>query len=359
MLRKFVVVVLLILVSAGSTAAQESSSEQFSGALAYEHIVEQMAFGARIPATSANIEAGNVILNYLDDLGWTTSEDWHVIDFGPLAEMDDASRETFDYWTPITVGDLFDAELTNLGLDEDRELNFDPVLVPIRNLVASYGSGPIIIIGAHYDSRVFADKDLDETRRHEPVPGANDGGSGVGVLLEMARVISEYYMTNYELRFVFFDAEDQGTIPPWSQLPFAAATLGYSVGSLLYVEDMTFDQYPVYMLLVDLVGDFDQRFPIEGFSYQIAPEIVNGIWQTAADLGYAEYFPFETRSAIIDDHLPFYQRGIPAVDIIDLEYAYWDTTQDTLDHVSAESLERVGRVLIAYLESTGVIERTQ
>src|SRR5690606_22828701 len=90
-----------------------------------------------------------------------------------------------------------------------------------------------------------------------------------------------------------------------------------------------------YMLLVDMVGDMDQVMPIEGYSNQVAPEIASAIWATAAELGYAEHFPTEVRSPITDDHVPFIQRGIPAVDIIDLDYPYWHTSEDTLDKVSA------------------------
>lgn len=231
----------------------------------------------------------------------------------------------------------------------------DQLFVPVRNLSGSRGAGATILIGAHYDSRILSDKDADPDRRLLPMPGANDGGSGVGVLLELARVIDAHYTVNQEIRLVFFDAEDNGRIPPWdSVLP---STNGYIVGSTIYANSPRRSNDRIeLMLLVDLVGEAEgQRFRIEGYSYQSAPEIVEAIWAIAAELGYGEQFPMEIRSGIIDDHLPFVQRGIPSVDIIDLEYPYWDTSEDTLDKVSAASLQRVGRVVEAYLLRSGAI----
>jgi len=253
----------------------------------------------------------------LRDLGWETSEDWHTVDFGP-------------------------------------------VLTPVRNLVASFGDGPTIIIGAHYDSRIYATRDPDTARLLQRVIGANDAGSGVGVLLELARVLIHYYLPNNEIRLVFFDAEDNGDIQPWAQWSqmSGVGTGGWLIGSSFYAAGLNLETEEIQeMILVDMVGDMDQRFPMEGYSSQLAPDLTHAIWAAAADLGYGDYFIPEVRSSITDDHLPFLQRGIPAVDIIDLDYPYWHTTGDTLDKISPDSLERVGRVLQAYLEQIGAVER--
>jgi Zn-dependent M28 family amino/carboxypeptidase len=319
--RSAIVVALLAAVWFVSVNAQESppspGPDRFSGELALEHIADQVALGPR-PTGSAQIHlAGDLILDYLSQLGWQTSQDWHTVDFGPF-------------------------------------------LVPVRNLVASYGSGTTVIIGAHYDSRIYASRDPDTARLEQRVIGANDAGSGVGVLLELARVVHEYYVPNNEIRLLFFDAEDNGGIEPWiqwSQLS-GIGTNGWLIGSSFYAAGLDLDLERIeYMILVDMVGDMDQRFPIEGYSAQFAPDLANTVWATAAELGYGEYFVQEIGGAITDDHVPFIQRGIPAVDIIDLDYPYWHTSEDTLDKISAESLERVGRVLQAFLEQTGVIER--
>jgi Zn-dependent M28 family amino/carboxypeptidase len=214
----------------------------------------------------------------------------------------------------------------------------------------------VIIIGAHYDTRIYADNDPDPAHRHDPVMGADDAGSGVGVLLELARVISQNYIPHAQIRLVFFDAEDNGRIAPWPGL-FGGGTDGWIIGSTYYASSIPAQETVQYMVLVDMVGDMDQKLPIEAYSSQSAPEIANGIWSVAANLGYGEQFITQPGSTITDDHLPFIQRGIPSVDIIDLDYPYWHTTGDTLDKISPDSLERVGRVLQAYLEQTGAIER--
>lgn len=317
MVRRAALVLIVILVlSLGIISAQELSSDLFSGNLALQHISDQIELGPR-PTGSAEIYwAGNLILNYLDSLGWETSEDLHTVDFGP-------------------------------------------VLVPVRNLVASYGDGPVIILGAHYDSRIYADRDPDSARLQERVLGADDAGSGVGVLLELARVISQQYLPNKEIRLVFFDAEDNGGIEPWVQWSQMSGigTRGWLIGSSFYATGLGESENIQYMVLLDMVGDMEQRFRIEGYSAQFAPDLANGIWAVADDLGYSENFVQEVGGSITDDHLPFLQRGVPAVDIIDLDYPYWHTTQDTLDKISPESLERVGHVLQEYLEQTGVMQR--
>lgn len=350
-------VLLAVLLLGGSALLAQDTSDatdptMFDGERALQHVANHIAGGPLPTATENNLRAGDIILNTLSDLGWDTSEDWHLMDFGPAGELSEEARQTLEDWQPLDMGAVIGQQLSEHG---SPQTNFDSVVIPVRNLVASTGEGPTIIIGAHYDSRIYADNDPDATKHGDPMPGANDGGSGVGVLLELARVISESYTPNAELRFVFFDAEDNGRIAPFPQLIGGYAN-GYLIGSYLYAASLNLEQEDIqYMLLVDLVGDIDQRFPIEGYSNQFAPEIAGQIWQVAAELGYEEYFPNEPRGSIVDDHVPFLQRGIPAVDIIDLDYEYWHTTGDTLDKISADSLERVGRVLVAYLEQSGAI----
>jgi hypothetical protein len=349
---------LLLITLLASTVNAQGDPTEFSGELALQHVANHVGVGPRPTATLANIEAGNIILDRLEELGWTTSEDWHVIGFGDRSSLSESAQQTIDRWQPMNVSALLSDQIERSSTDSQnlRPIQFDPLIIPVRNLVASYGSGATVIIGAHYDSRIFSDKDVEPDKRLEPMPGANDGGSGVGVLLELARVLSENYTPNCEIRLVFFDAEDNGRIAPWDTL--LPQTNGYIIGSTLYASGIDLASENIqYLLLVDLVGDMDQRLPIEGFSNQAAPELASAIWATAADLGYGEQFITEPRGGITDDHLPFIQRGIPAVDIIDLDYPYWDTSEDTLDKISPESLERVGRTLIAYLEQSRAITR--
>ncbi len=232
------------------------------------------------------------------------------------------------------LGDYLVATLERYGwLVEIQEFTYQDV--PGRNIIARQGDGPVVILGAHYDTRPFADHDPPETQAQH-ILGANDGGSGVAVLVELARVLDTDQVP-YEVRLVFFDAEDRGHLDGW---PFSVGAQEYA-GAL--------DVTPEYVIVVDMVGDQNQILYWEG---QSDPELNAQIWALAAELGYEQFFVPEVRWQIIDDHVPFIQQGWRAIDIIDFEYPYWHTTQDTADKVSAESLGRIGHVLEVFLESS-------
>jgi len=188
-----------------------------------------------------------------------------------------------------------------------------------------------VLIGAHYDTRLYADQDPDLTQRSQPVLGANDGASGVAVLLELARALPQDLPTPVCL--VFFDAEDNGRIADWE----------WTVGSQLYADQM--EAYPSAVVIVDMVGDSDQALLLEQNS---DPDLAAEIWETAARAGI-ESFVAEPGPRLLDDHIAFARLGIPSVDIIDFTYPYWHTVSDTADKVSAQSLENVGVVLLAWL----------
>ncbi|PKN89872.1 MAG: hypothetical protein CVU45_05445, partial [Chloroflexi bacterium HGW-Chloroflexi-7] len=197
---------------------------------------------------------------------------------------------------------------------------------PIRNIIAKRGSGsPWVIFGAHYDSRFVADHDPVAANQILPVPGANDGASGVAVLLEMARVLPKN--SDKQIWLVFFDAEDQGRLEGWDWI----------LGSRSFAESLTAN--PDAVVVVDMIGDADLNIYREKSSDKA---ITDSIWQTAADLGYSEQFINEEKYNILDDHLPFLELGIPAVDIIDFDYPYWHTTSDTHENIAQESLAIVG-----------------
>jgi hypothetical protein len=335
----------------------DAAPDLFSGALAFEHVADHVNVGPRPVATLGSYQAGNLIISKLESLGWTVTEDWHMVEFGAINQDDEAIQRTLEVWQPITLSALFQDHVNAQGRDTDswRDVQIGNFIVPLRNIVASYGTGdPAIMLGAHYDSRIYSDKDPNPENIYLPMPGANDGGSGVGVLLELARVISQNYVPNQEIRLVFFDAEDNGRIPPWDNV--LPATSGYIIGSARYASTLNLTADPIQaMILVDLVGEFDQQFPMEGYSVRYAPDLTMAIWQLANELGYGEQFPLEERGFITDDHVPFVNLGIPSVDIIDLDYEYWDTSEDTLDKIDPNALERVGRVLQSYLELSGAI----
>lgn len=203
----------------------------------------------------------------------------------------------------------------------------------VSNVVATRGKGtPWILLGAHYDTRMFADRDPDPAKRKEPVMGANDGASGVAVLLELARVLPREL--DMRISLVFFDAEDNGNIPGWD----------WVLGSRAYVAEL--ENQPDAVVIVDMIGDADLNIFLEMNS---DPSLSEEIWDQAAALGYTEEFIPSPKYAILDDHTPFLEVGIPAIDIIDFDYPYWHTTKDTLDKVSPHSLQAVGDTLLAWL----------
>ena len=242
----------------------------------------------------------------------------------PAAFGSDAGRKTGDYIV---------AQLREQGWQvEEQEFVYRGVQG--RNIVGKAGTGPVALIGAHYDTRRLADNDPDPALRTEPVPGANDGASGVAVLLELARTLDKERLKN-EVWLTFFDAEDNGRLDGWE---FIAGS--QEMASRLTVR-------PEMVVIADMIGDRDQQIYKEQNS---TPELVTKIWDIAARLGYDEVFLPTAKWSMLDDHTPFLQRGIPAVDLIDFDYPYWHTTQDTADKVAPESLERVGGVLQVLLE---------
>jgi Zn-dependent M28 family amino/carboxypeptidase len=205
----------------------------------------------------------------------------------------------------------------------------------ITNLVASRGEDDkYILLGAHYDTRIYADRDLDPELRSLPVPGANDGGSGVAVLLEIARILPDDLATPVQI--VFFDAEDNGGIEDWDWI----------LGSRAFVQQI--DVPPEAVIIVDMVGDADLKLYKE---HNSDVDLMEQIWEQARLLGYEEVFLPEYKFSVLDDHTAFIEAGIPAVDIIDLDYPYWHTTADTADKVSVESLQIVGDTLLAWILS--------
>jgi len=250
------------------------------------------------------------------------------MEFGPRTSGSNAHAQTVEY---------ISKQLTAAGWTVHQQ---DVIVTgkEIKNIIATRGNQPVedktdwIIMGAHYDSRLLADRDPDELKRTQPVPGANDGASGVAVLLELARVLPEDMDENVWL--VFFDAEDNANISDWRGIMGSQAF----VDSLIVVPDA--------VVIVDMIGDDDLNIFIEKNS---DISLVSSIWGTAASLGYANYFILFPKHGITDDHTPFLNAGIPAVDIIDFDYAYWHSSQDTIDKVSANSLQIVGDVMYTWI----------
>jgi Zn-dependent M28 family amino/carboxypeptidase len=262
---------------------------EFDGGSAYEFLLAQMEFGPRYPGSPGHAAVGDYIVDQLEALNWQVEE------------------QHFPY-----------QEITG------------------RNIIgrANIGAGPVIILGAHYDTRAIADQ---TPGSDEPVPGAVDGASGVAVLLELGRTL-DLELIEREIWLAFFDVEDNGS----NGLP----GFDWIIGSTYMAENLT--TLPEAMVLVDMIGDADQQLYYEGNS---DAELQSYLWDIAAGLGYEAYFIQEYKYTMIDDHLPFARRGIPAVDIIDFDYRYWHTEEDTADKASPDSLLRVGQTLEVWLET--------
>lgn len=261
----------------------------FDGERAYRHVVQQVAFGPRIPGSEGHSRAIAYIQAELERAGWQTE----IL----TARFGGQTVRNIRAWREQTE--------------------------------------PVILLGAHYDTRIFADNDPDPANHTQPVPGGNDGASGVAVLLELARVLPRDFVT---VELAFFDAEDNGRIPGWDWI----------LGSSAYAEALT--TRPQAVVIVDMIGDADLNIYMERNS---DPLLTRQIWNTARRLGYEHFFIPAYKYRVLDDHIPFLAKGLRAVDIIDLDYPYWHTVADTPEKVSPRSLEVVGRTLLAWLDTYG------
>lgn len=194
-----------------------------------------------------------------------------------------------------------------------------------------------IMLAAHYDTRPIADHDPDPANRDKPILGANDGASGVAVLLEIARLLGENE-PSVGVDIVLFDGEDYGE---------EGSAIDFCLGSAHFARRLR-GYRPAAAIVIDMIGDSDLEIMMEGYSRAASPVLLGELFDIAETLGY-EQFKRKKMGAIIDDHLPLIQAGVNAVDLIDFDYEYWHTLEDTPDKCSPESLEAVGRVLLHYI----------
>lgn len=302
--------VVLLGVASSMTACSKSvpAPPAPDGQRAYANLVQQVEFGPRIPNSH----------------GISRTRRWLLAELQKTT--DHVATQVWSMANPYA-----DDESTPVAAALPDTLHF-------VNLLAHFApERPVrMILGAHYDSRPWADQDSGAAR-DLPVPGANDAASGVAVLLEIAHALS-VWDPGYGVDLVFFDAEDFGR---------AGDLEYYLMGSRHFVDTMGAYR-PQAMFLVDMVGDADLQIPMEGYSLHSAPELTRLV-QAVAESIQAPGFIAAVGDTIYDDHIPFLRRGIPAVDLIDFTYDAWHTTRDTPDRCSAESLESVSRVLLATL----------
>lgn len=272
---------------------------QFDGQRAFDYLVKQVDFGPRNPGSKGHEEC----LNYLKMELEKTADS---VILQPFVHYDSINKKT----------------------------------VPLTNIIASYNSkaGKRIFLAAHWDTRPFADMDR-KGDKDRPIPGANDGASGVAVLLEIANHLKSN-PPEVGVDLILFDGEDYG---PEGHLE------EYFLGSRYFVKNKG-NYRPRYGILLDMIGDANLSLPIEGFSQQSAPHIVDKVWSAAESIG-AYQFERRVGQYINDDHVILIEGGIPCIDVIDFEYpdknhGYWHTREDTPDKCSSESLRTVGQVML-------------
>ncbi len=226
-----------------------------------------------------------------------------------------------------------------------------------KNIIASWNpsSANRILLCAHWDSRPYADHDTDPKNRRKPVDAANDGASGVAVLLEAARLMSNANPA-IGVDIVLFDVEDYG--PPEDEMPGGNNEEWWGMGAIYWSNNPHKPDYSArYGILLDMVGAPGATFTMEGVSMQYASDILKLVWNTANRAGYSSYFIFEPGGYITDDHGPINKiRNIPTIDIIHLDknsstgfYPYWHTTRDNLASIDKMTLKAVGQTLLTVI----------
>lgn len=223
---------------------------------------------------------------------------------------------------------------------EGRSLQLTNVIARVNPKASRH-----ILLAAHWDTRPRADYEIDASRRATPIPGANDGASGVAVLLELARMFAKQ-KPEVGVVLVMFDGEDYGT-----------TEAGMYLGSKHFAENLDKITDPNgmparidYGIVVDMVGDKNLEIYKERNSVEAAPEVVEKVWAAAAKLGHKQFHP-QTKYAIGDDHVPLIRKGVKCIDIIDFDYAPWHTLDDAPDKCSPESLRVVGETVAAVVYS--------
>lgn len=329
--RAFSMSLLIIILTSSTAIAEQEANYQykqvdaceyyqhldFDGTKAYESVLYQTDLGPRLPGSNASQELRTSITENLTE--WTFEEDSHV-------------RENFT--------------LTNL----------------IGKYSPENSTGDNVFLVAHYDTRFAGDRDENQSLANLPILGANDGASGVAVLIELGKIIPTMNLT-HDVTLFFTDAEDQGSY---------GSTDTWSYGAQAYVENLTQDEVSniTAYVVIDMIGDeyldFTKVTSTSGTLWQTVDELaisvglVEGEQDCLGNNGLPIYDIDATPRGVIDDHVPAHQAGIPAVNIIDINYGpnapafggYWHTHEDTSDKVSSESLQHIGNLLELGLRSS-------
>jgi len=287
-------IICLLIVCAVLFAGCNNAIPTFDGKTAFKYLEEQCTFGPRNPGSKGHELCKNYIIKFMEDHG--------------------AEVRTQDF-TASVRGDEF----------------------KFTNIIASYypERPQRIFIGAHWDTRPWADRDADSTKHNTPILGANDAASGVAVLLELATILQLNEPPIYGYDLIFFDGEDAGSY---------GKTKDWCLGSQYFVEHYH-GKEPEFVIVIDMIGDSDLEIQKEPFSLMSSPELVDKVWKIAKQYNI-QGFSSKVTTYIYDDHYPFLEAGFQAIDIIDLDYPYWHTTEDTPDKCSPKSLQSVGTMLM-------------
>src|SRR5881275_1761878 len=289
---------LVLLLACQARGSARGVAREFDGGRAFSYVEQQLQFGPRIPNTPAHERTGDWILAQL--------------------------RARAD-----TVGVQAITHVTRRG-----------DTLHLRNFLARFrpAAAERVLFLAHWDTRPHADQSANLGQQRLPVPGANDGASGVAVLLGVADALKAK-PPRLGVDLLFVDGEDYGD--------FSRDSADVLIGSRYFAAHQPPGYQPLFAVLFDMVADKDQQFYYEGNSQSFAPEVVERVWRTAADLGYGRVFLPGVKPTLIDDHVALQQAGIHAIDVVDFDYPYWHTREDTIDKVSAASLQVVGDVAVA------------
>ena len=288
----------------------------FSGDSALAYARAQVAFGPRVPGTDAHRQAG----------------DWIVEQMRRRADT-----VVVQTWTHVTQAG---------------------VSLPMRNIFARIrpDAPQRVLFLAHWDTRPTADNDRNLGARQRPIPGANDGASGVGLLIAIADALQKTPPT-VGVDLLFVDGEDWG--PFENPVEDTTRNRDVLIGSRYFAANLPPGYQPIFGVLFDMIGDAGLQIYQEGHSLAGAPEVVSRVWATAAELGYSKYFLPQTTGPITDDHVPLLRKGLRVIDVIDIDYCADGGTQcqgternlhhtlgDTIERVSARSLQVVGDVAV-------------
>lgn len=277
--------------------AQEASKLLFDQDKAWAHLVNQVNFGPRVPNTKAHDDCEAYILNETKKY------------------CDDAHEQKFTHrWSKTGQ------------------------VLPMENIIGTQNwanASVRIVLATHWDSRPEADQDPNPANRNTPIPGANDGASGVAVMLELMRVLKQDAPT-VGVMYFFTDGEDLG--PGEDEM---------YLGSVYFADRLNeIKPPPTYGILLDMIGSKNVSIPMEYNSVQAAPQLMNAFYNHAQLIGLGGTFPKVQGDQIDDDHLPLIDRGLLTIDLIDFDYQpYWHSVDDTPAHCSADSLGKVGKMM--------------